>query len=112
MFVTFRVPIQAYTPQVYLIKSKRRQWNFVAAPTPEPSERHIVGARMSEAGGRSDVARRWSELPFVAMSGSSVSYDHVFALTQTRSFELVQQQLGLFQVGGVEALGEPAVDWR
>ena len=40
-----------------------------------------------------------------AISGSSVSCDHVFALSQTRSFELVQQQLDLFQVGGVEALG-------
>ncbi len=34
---------------------------------------------------------------------SSVSCDYVLALTQTRSFELVQQHPGLFPVGGAAA---------
>ena len=46
----------------------------------------------------------------LAISGSSVSCDHVFALTQTMSFELVQQDLGVNQVRRVETLGEPVVD--
>ena len=65
---------------------------------------------MSEVGGTPDLPWTCPECRFLAISGNTVSCDHVFALTQTRSFELVQQDLGLLQVGGVEALGEPAVD--
>ncbi len=54
----------------------------------------------------------WPESPLTATSGSSVSCDHVFAFTQTRSFEFAQQRLGVLQVGGVETLGEPAVGRR
>ncbi len=60
--------------------------------------------------GQSGSRFRAAEGLFIAISGSSVSCDHVFAFTQTMSFELVQQDLGVNQVRRVETLGEPVVD--
>jgi hypothetical protein len=34
------------------------------------------------------------------------------AASSSPTQEIVQQRLGVFQIGGVEAFGEPAVDFR
>ncbi len=47
------------------------------------------GARMSEAEGRPDVARRWSELLFLARTGSSASSPPVHASGLSVLFEFV-----------------------
>ncbi len=51
------------------------------------------------------MVRRWSELPFLANSGSSLSCNQALAAIQTRSLETVQERLGILKVQSVNALG-------
>jgi len=61
--------------------------------------------RMSAVGGKADVARRWSAFPLIAISGSSLSCNQTLAAIQTRSFETVQERLGILKAQSVNALG-------
>jgi hypothetical protein len=78
---------------------------FTRKPNLEPSFRSAPKAAIRVTEWRNTQFD--AELTFMASAGGWVGQE-VFSSSR----QLVEQCLRLFQIGGVEALGEPAVDWR